>query len=214
VALLPEALQPHFATVSAQLYLKVNEPEKAFPFIEQLGASNQRLCKELANEFLRVWTRMHDPNADTSGRTNRYMFMFGFDQRANGIPLTRSKQQRNLAELGQWVERLRRLPIGGVDEQLLTQAFVGGAAGQIGHGVQELARRMPHALLAGAKDILEFLQGAQPRLVHVRRGLGAGGLAGQEFVVNASDTLDVHSPTDVAVTRGSGRRGGQLHALA
>ena len=134
VALLPEALQPHFATVSAQLYLKVNEPEKAFPFIEQLGASNPRLCKELANEFLRVWTRTHDPNADTSGRTNRYMFMFGFDQRANGIPLTRSKQQRNLAELGQWVERLRRLPIGGVDERLLTQAFVGA------HSVAEVYR--------------------------------------------------------------------------
>jgi hypothetical protein len=134
VALLPEALQPHFATVSAQLYLKVNEPEKAFPFIEQLGASNPRLCKDLANEFLRVWTRTHDPNADTSGRTNRYMFMFGFDQRANGIPLTRSKQQRNLAELGQWVERLRKLPIGGVDEQLLTQAFVGA------HSVAEVYR--------------------------------------------------------------------------
>lgn len=133
-ALLPEALQPHFATVSAQLFLKVNEPEKAFPFIERLGASNPRLCKELANEFLRVWTRTHNPNANGGSRTNPYMFMYGFDQRSNGIPLTRSKQQRNLAELGDWVERLRGLPIGGVDEQLLTQAFVGA------HSVAEVYR--------------------------------------------------------------------------
>ncbi|MBM3973580.1 MAG: hypothetical protein FJ301_05715 [Planctomycetes bacterium] len=133
-ALLPEALQPHFATVSAQLFLKVNEPEKAFPFIAKLGASNPRLCKELANEFLRVWTRTHNPNADGGSRTNPYMFMYGFDERSNGIPLTRSKQQRNLAELGEWVERLRGLPIDGVDEQLLTQAFVGA------HSVAEVYR--------------------------------------------------------------------------
>jgi hypothetical protein len=121
-ALLGSALEPHFETVSAQLLLKVNEPEKAFPFIEKLGAVNPRKAKDLANEFLRVWMRSHNPNANN--RTNSYMFMYGFDQRSNGIPLTRSKQERNLEELGNWVERLRKLPIGGVDEQLLSDAFV------------------------------------------------------------------------------------------
>ena len=53
---------------------------------------------------------------NTNSRTNSYMFMYGFDQRSNGIPLTRSKQERNLEELGSWVERLRQLPIGGVDD--------------------------------------------------------------------------------------------------
>jgi hypothetical protein len=120
-ALLDDSLQPHFLTVSAQLFLKVNEPEKAFPFIEQLGGKNARKAKDLAHEFLRVWMRNHNPNANS--RTNSYMFMFGFEQRANGIPLTRSKQVRNLQELGSWVERLRALPIGGVDEQLLAEAF-------------------------------------------------------------------------------------------
>jgi len=121
-ALLDDSLRPHFATVSAQMFLKVKEPEKAFPFIEQLAKVNPRKGKELANEFLRVWTRNNDPNANQ--RTSRYSFMFGFDERASGIPLTRSKQDRNLQELGSWVERLRQLPIGGIDEKLLCDAFV------------------------------------------------------------------------------------------
>lgn len=120
--LLDDALEPHFATVSAQLCLKVNEPERAFPFIEQLAGTNPRKAKDLAHEFLRVWMRNNNPN--TQSRTNSYMFIYGFEQRASGIPLTRSKQERNLAELGSWVERLRQLPIGGVDEKLLGEAFV------------------------------------------------------------------------------------------
>lgn len=121
-SLLDPALQPHFATVSAQLWLKVNEPAKAFPYIEQLAKVNPRKGKELAHEFLRTWIRGANPNANN--RVNSYMFMYGFDQRSNGIPLTRSKQERNLEELGSWVERLRQLPIGGVDEKLLGEAFV------------------------------------------------------------------------------------------
>lgn len=121
-AQLDDALRPHFATVSAQLLLKVNEEERAFPFIEQLATTNPRKAKELADEFLRVWMRNNNPNSQR--RTNPYMFMYGFDRRSDGIPLTRSKQDRNLAALGSWVERLRQLPIGGVDQKLLTEAFV------------------------------------------------------------------------------------------
>ncbi len=121
-ALLDDALEPHFATVSAQLFLKVNEPEKAFPFIEALAGTNPRKAKDLSSEFLRVWMKSHNPN--TNNRTNSYMFMYGFEERSNGIPLTRSKQERNLEDLAKWVVRLRKLPIDGVDEKLLSEAFV------------------------------------------------------------------------------------------
>ena len=121
-ALLGDELRPHFQTVSAQLWLKVNEHQKAFPYIEQLAATNARKAKELAHEFLRVWMRNNNPNVNN--RTNSYMFIYGFDQRSNGIPLTRSKQQRNLEDLAGYVARLRELPIGGVDDSLLGEAFV------------------------------------------------------------------------------------------
>lgn len=120
--LLSEELLPHFTTVSAQLWLKVNEYEKAFPYIERLASTNPRKAKELANEFLRVWQRNNNPN--TNQYSDSYMFMYGFESRANSIPLTRSKQERNLRELSTYVARLRELPMGGVDPQLLTAAFV------------------------------------------------------------------------------------------
>ena len=56
-------------------------------------------------------------------RRSRFFYIYGFDNRAEGIPLTRSKQERNLVELGEWVKRLRKLPIAEIDEKLLTKAF-------------------------------------------------------------------------------------------
>lgn len=122
LALVADDLKPQLAAVHAQLYLKVGEEAKAFPFIERLATSHPIRAKELVNEFLRVWTQNHDPNGQRR-YTNPYMFMFGFERRAEGIPLTRSKQERNLAELSEWVSRLRKLPVDGPDEELLAKAF-------------------------------------------------------------------------------------------
>ncbi|MBV9122062.1 MAG: hypothetical protein JO112_01720, partial [Planctomycetes bacterium] len=122
LALVDDGLKPHLVTVFARLYLKAGEEEKAFPFIEQLAGSHPEPARELVNEFLRVWTQNHDPNANR-GYTNAYMFMYGFERRAESIPLTRSKQERNLEELAGWVRRLRRLPIRDPDEDLLAKAF-------------------------------------------------------------------------------------------
>ena len=119
---LSPSLKPQFDEVLAKLFLKVSEEEQAFPCIERLAATNPEQAKTLAEEFLRIWTENHDPNA-ARNRTNPYMFMFGFERRAEGIPLTRSKQERNLKELTEWVHRLRGLPIGNLDESLLTRAF-------------------------------------------------------------------------------------------
>jgi hypothetical protein len=115
-------LRPKLDIVLCQLHLKADEEKKAFPYIERLARAQPRQARELVKEFLRVWTRNHDPN-DARRRTNPYMFMFGFERRAEGIPLTRSKQERNLVELADWVKRLRKLPLGEPDEELLAKAF-------------------------------------------------------------------------------------------
>jgi len=122
LALLGESKRPKFATVFAQLYLKVNEEDKAFPYIETLSATHPRQAKELAEEFVKTWTKNHDPNSQQL-RRSRFFYIYGFDNRAEGIPLTRSKQERNLVELADWVKKLRKLPIGELDEKLLTSAF-------------------------------------------------------------------------------------------
>ena len=115
---LEAGMQPKFAMLTAQLWLKVQEEAKAFPFIQALAKTHPAQAKDLADEFLRVWTRNHDPNA---GRNNYYFY--GYEQRADGIPLTRSKQARNIQDLAKWVRELKQLPISGVDQKLLAQAF-------------------------------------------------------------------------------------------
>lgn len=122
IAFVDPGIKPKFATVFAKMYLKVNEEDEAFPYIERLARTNPRQAKELAEEFVRVWTKNHDPNSQQL-RRSRFFYVYGFENRAEGIPLTRSKQERNLVELSGWVKKLRELPIGEIDENLLTQAF-------------------------------------------------------------------------------------------
>ncbi len=122
-ALEPE-LRPRLADVAARLHLKVNEEDKAFPLIEQMASSQPVEAKELVKEFLKVWTRNHDPNA--ARNENRYSWMFfGMEQRAETIPLTRSKQERNLGDLSKWVARIKKLPAGAgdLDDEVLVKAF-------------------------------------------------------------------------------------------
>ncbi|MFT7541416.1 MAG: hypothetical protein ACI9K5_002384, partial [Gammaproteobacteria bacterium] len=122
LAILDRSIRPKYAMQTAQLLLKINEDAEAFPYIEDLATDYPDRATELVNEFLRVWANNHNPNSN-QGRTNQYMFMYGYNQRAGGIPLTRSKQERNLAELADWVARLRALPMDGIDEKLLANAF-------------------------------------------------------------------------------------------
>lgn len=115
-------LQPKLAAMLAKLHLKVKEEAKAFPQIEKLAPSQPVLARELVHEFLRAWTRNHDPNSEQR-MFNPYMYIYGYNEQAGGIPLSRSRQQRNLAELSAWVARIRALPIEPIEEDLLAQAF-------------------------------------------------------------------------------------------
>lgn len=146
--LLTASLQPRLATLQAQLYLKVKEDETAFPFIESLAETHPDIAKDLAEEFLRVWTSNHDPNS-ANRRTNIYMFSYGFNRRAQGIPLTRSKQDRNLDELSSWLKRLRALPIDELDEDLVTRAFTNT------HGAAEVYRLEAIESVFGSLDELD-----------------------------------------------------------
>jgi hypothetical protein len=118
-----EGLRPKLAGLLAQLHLKVGEEDKAFPLIATLADAQPDEAKALVREFLRVWTRNHNPNE----QRNRYRyswFFYGYETRAESIPLTRSKQERNLQELAEWVKKIRALPkIGEMDDELMVRAF-------------------------------------------------------------------------------------------
>jgi hypothetical protein len=116
------ALQPQLTALQAQLYLKIGEESKAFPNIEKLAPRQPEIARELVHEFIKVWTLSHDPNQERR-MYNPYMYIFGYNQNAEAIPLSRSRQQRNLQELQSWVARIRQLPIEAIDENLLASAF-------------------------------------------------------------------------------------------
>ena len=70
-------VRPKIAIVLAQLCLKLADEDKAFPHIEALAPTHPDQAKELVKEFLRVWTRNHDPNADRNMYRNQWIFFFG-----------------------------------------------------------------------------------------------------------------------------------------
>ena len=117
------SLRPAVLAQTIELFLKVNEPEAAFPLIERISATLKDEGQRLAARFLDVWTEKKDPNS-AKRRTNRYMYSYGYNPQADGIPLTRSQQDRNLLELAAWVKRLRALPVGTLDEAKIANAFV------------------------------------------------------------------------------------------
>jgi len=114
-------IKPKYDMLYSQLYLKVAEDELAYPYIEALAESHPEIGKDLVDEYIRVWTENHDPNSSRR-RTSSYMYMYGYERKAEGIPLTRSKQERNLVELTELVKKLKELPVE-LDEELLAKAF-------------------------------------------------------------------------------------------
>ena len=116
------SLRINFRKATANLYLRVNEEDKAFPYIEKIAESHSDIAKDMVHEFLKIWTKNHDPNSDRRQR-NPYIYFYGFDRKAEAIPLTRSKQERNLQELSGWVKRIRQMDVGDIDEELLANAF-------------------------------------------------------------------------------------------
>ncbi|MEM9380774.1 MAG: hypothetical protein AAGB93_12550 [Planctomycetota bacterium] len=121
-AALPDSLRPKIDQTIAELYLKVNEEKLAFPYIRDLAGPNPKKANELAKTFLDVWIANNDPNSSRN-RTSIYNFSYGFNRRASGIPLTRSKQERNLRDLAEWVAKLRTIEGIELDSALLVRAF-------------------------------------------------------------------------------------------
>ena len=106
----------------AQLHMHIKEFDDSFEIIRELAEADKEIGKELAEEFLRVWTDFNNPNSSRNQR-NSYYYSYGYDQKAESIPLTRSKQDRSLTELAIWAKKVRSLPVEDIDEDLLVTAF-------------------------------------------------------------------------------------------
>lgn len=116
------SLQIRIDKAFAQLHMRDNGEDEAFPFIESIARRDKEVAEQLVSEFLDLWITNHDPNKSKRD-VNPYIYYYGFDEKADAIPLTRSKQERNLEDLTRWVKRIRALDLKDVDETQLASAF-------------------------------------------------------------------------------------------
>lgn len=133
---------------AARLLLKVKEQSKALPIVKSIAANDRDQAKALVREMIRVWTENHNPNEEQDYRS-RYFYFYGFSQQAGSIPLTRSKQERNLVELADLVKGIRDLGLGESFHAELADAFISC------HSRAEVWRVEAIESVFGATDVLD-----------------------------------------------------------
>lgn len=107
----------------AKLFLKVKEEEQAFPILKELATIRPEETKELVREMIRVWGENNNPNQQSRFRSS-YSYYYGYNQRAETIPLTRSKQERNLRLLAKMVEEVKALGLDENFQEEFADAFI------------------------------------------------------------------------------------------
>lgn len=122
LARLDPAERPAVERAVIALHAKMGDAEKALPALERLSQTHPEAARSLVTPLLDGWKLAHDPN-DERTRQRPFYYGFGMDERQGGIPLSRSLQERNLAELDGIVARLRALPVGPLDERVLVDCF-------------------------------------------------------------------------------------------
>lgn len=117
------AMRNECLLAESRLFLKVKEQEKVLPLIKSLAGADREEAKDLVRETIRVWTENHNPNSQQDYRS-RYFYFYGFNNQSSSIPLTRSKQERNLVELADLVKGVRELDLGESFHEELATAFI------------------------------------------------------------------------------------------
>ncbi|MES2659348.1 MAG: hypothetical protein V4689_12080 [Verrucomicrobiota bacterium] len=133
---------------SARLLLKVKEENKALPLVKTLAATDKDEAESLVREMIRVWSENHNPNDEQDNRS-RYFYFYGFNNQSGTIPLTRSKQERNLVELAALVKGIRGLDLGESFHSELADAFISC------HSKAEVWRVEAIESVFGATDVLD-----------------------------------------------------------
>ena len=148
LAAIESATRNECLLAAARLHLKVKEEKQALPVIKTLATSDKEQAKALVKETIRVWTENHNPNEGQNYRS-QYMYFYGFNNQSGAIPLTRSKQERNLIELAALVKGISTLDLGESFHTELADAFISC------HSQAEVWRVEAVESVFGATDVLD-----------------------------------------------------------
>ena len=108
---------------SARMLLKVKEEQKVLPIIKTIATTDSGEAAALVRKMISVWAENHNPNDEQDYRS-RYMYFYGFNNQSGTIPLTRSKQERNLVELAELVKGIRQLSLDEAFHSEFAAAFI------------------------------------------------------------------------------------------
>ncbi|HYO09438.1 MAG TPA: hypothetical protein VER17_10740 [Tepidisphaeraceae bacterium] len=127
LAQLDPSLAVRVRAAVAEMHFKDDEPLSAMPIIELLAKTHSKTAGALADSLVMGLSRAWDPNQSSMSRrysSSMYYGPYGYMQQSEGgIPLTRSAQARNLAELSETLKKLAALPIEPVSDGALVAAF-------------------------------------------------------------------------------------------
>jgi hypothetical protein len=123
LANLDETVRLDCMALMARLYLKMKEEGEAFPILQSLAKIRPKQVEDLVREMISVWATNHNPNQSSRYRSS-YYYYYGANRRAETIPLTRSKQERNLRELAKLVAQVGTLKLEASFEEEFSDAFI------------------------------------------------------------------------------------------
>lgn len=161
LAVCEKSVQLRTRAMMAELHLKLEQEEKALPWIEALAPDQPKVALTLANDLLKSWALTKDPNRDSRRNQRIYYGPYG-NSFSQGIPITRAVQVRNLQQLAEVLGKLR--PLGKLDDKAVVNAFAAS------HSQAEVFRVADIEKVLGSPDSLsvptlaELLQAMRERL--------------------------------------------------
>jgi thioredoxin-related protein len=109
--------QVQILTLKARLFMKTEDMEPAKKLIDQLAKDNPKQCTTLFNDYLRAWSVLanntpSEMDPEMQERIRYQQMMYGGMHNkvgAEGIPITRARQVRNLQYLATLLKDIQRL---------------------------------------------------------------------------------------------------------
>ncbi|MCL4789875.1 MAG: hypothetical protein KJ070_24365 [Verrucomicrobia bacterium] len=127
LAQLDTSLRVALHSLMADLCLKAEKTDDALEHLEAVALVNPRGATDLANEFLRVWTRMRNPTQQPRqmayGPYGPIYYSSGMMMRGGGISLTRAMQARNIREMAGLLNKLAALRLPSLNDEVVVGAF-------------------------------------------------------------------------------------------
>lgn len=109
--------------LKARLLMKIERMSDAMDIIKQVSASNPTLCTSILNNYIRVWGQVSNHTPVELDEWTQRMIRYGRYQGMQGIPLTRSRQVRNLKNLAELFKLIPTLTNEPVDAEVAVSVF-------------------------------------------------------------------------------------------